>query len=90
MGDLDPWKFYVIFVCKGRQATNSMKYMYYFHFLLKTKNKILFFLNKKTWGGGFGAGAGGNENLTINFYWPKVKHCPITTTQCIFTSLHQA
>lgn len=47
MGDLDPWKFYVIFVCKGRQATNSMKYMYYFHFLLKTKNKILFFLNKK-------------------------------------------
>ena len=49
MRDLDPWKFYAIFVCKGRQATKSMKYMYYFHFLLKTKKKkkIFFFLNKK-------------------------------------------
>ena len=36
------------------------------------KTKIYNFLTKikKTWGGGFGVGAGGDENLIIDFYWP--------------------
>ena len=36
------------------------------------KTKIYNFLTKikTTWGGGFGVGAGGDENLIIDFYWP--------------------
>ena len=32
---------------------------------------FFFFTNKKTWGGPFFVGAGGDENLKINFLWPK-------------------
>ena len=52
----------MIFVCNDRQATKSMKYIHYVHFLLKT-NKTKIQYKKKTWGG-----ADGDENLTINFY----------------------
>ena len=39
------------------------------------KQKFIIFLTKiKNSGGGFGAGAGGDENLIINFYWPYVKN----------------
>ena len=52
-----------------------MKNIHYVDFLSKTKIKNLYFFNqnKKTRGGGFGAGAGGDENLIINFYWPSLK-----------------
>ena len=45
----------------------------------KKKKKIFFFTfffffffytNKKMWGGPFFVGAGGDENLKINFLWP--------------------
>ena len=39
-------------------------------FYQKQKFIIFFNQNKKTRGGGFGVGAGGDENLIINFYWP--------------------
>ena len=50
-----------------------MKYMYihYVDFLSKTKIYNFFNQNKKLGGGGFGVGAGGDENLIINFYWPN-------------------
>ena len=47
MGDLDPMKFYVIFVCKDTGATKSMKYIHYVDFLSKTKIYNFFNQNKK-------------------------------------------
>ena len=43
---------------------------------LKKKKIFFFFLlftNKKTWGGPFFVGAGGDENLKINFLWPNIE-----------------
>ena len=51
-----------------------MKYIHYVDFLSKTQICNFFNQNKKTRGGGFGAGAGGDENLIIKFYWPKKKY----------------
>ena len=53
-----------------------MKYIHYVDFLSKTK--IIFFLTKiKNSGLRVWSRAGGDENLIINFYWPKgwIKIC---------------
>ena len=50
-----------------------MKYIHYLDFLSKTKIYNFLTKIKKTRGGGFGVGAGGDENLIINFYWPYGK-----------------
>ena len=44
-----------------------MKYIHYVDFFSKTKIYNFFNRNKKTRGGGFGVGTGGDENLIINF-----------------------
>ena len=45
------------------------KNFFFFFFLLF----FFFFTNKKTWGGPFFVGAGGDENLKINFLWPYIE-----------------
>ena len=46
------------------QKKKKKKKIFFFFFLL------FFFTNKKKWGGPYVVGAGGDENLKINFLWP--------------------
>ena len=79
---------------------SSKKFFFFFFFFFFT----LLFTNKKTWGGPFFVGAGGDENLKINFLWPyqfknkvlkknntqreMIVTCTLSDVSFVFESVH--